>query len=160
MIYSGNMTWSFRDPAHSLDQITAAVVNQDQQASFTPAGGEPTTIDVGAEFTKSLLEIDEETAFHFVEVSPAQAHRGLADGTYGATVEIPSDYSSNIAALGSDPEQAAQAAPAMLTVTTNDAVNYVGGNFTKSVGQALTDSLRSTVLELSLIHISEPTRRS
>ena len=43
--------------------------------------------------------------------------------------------------------EAEEAAPALLTVTTNDSVNYVGGNFTKSVGTALTDSLRASVLE-------------
>src|SRR5690606_41641338 len=74
----------------------------------------------------------------------AEVRQGLEDGSDGATVEIPSDFSANIAALGGDAEPAA---PALLTVTTNDSVNYVGGNFPKSVGTALTDSLRASVLE-------------
>src|SRR5699024_3993108 len=108
---------------------------------------DPRSIDVGEEFTETLLDLDEETAYHFVEASPADAEQGLADGSYGATVEIPSTFSSNIATLAAEGEEAEQAAPALLTVTTNDSINYVGGNFTKSVGTALTDSLRANVLE-------------
>jgi putative membrane protein len=146
LIYSGNMTWSFSDPSNHLDRITAAVVNEDVGADATSADGEVTRLDVGAEFTETLLEKDQENLYRFVEVSPAEAERGLADGTYGATVAVPADFSERIASLGGD---AAEAAPAMLTVTTNDSVNYVGGNFTKSVGTALTDALRGSVLEAS-----------
>lgn len=144
VIYSGTMTWSFRDPSHSLEQITAAVVDEDEGATTTTSDGEQTQLDVGAEFTDTLLEMDKETVFHFVEVSPAEAQRGLEDGTYGASIAIPADFSAHVASLGGEAEQAA---PALLTVTTNDSVNYVGGNFTKSVGIALTDALRASVLE-------------
>ncbi|MDN6304040.1 MAG: YhgE/Pip family protein, partial [Brachybacterium sp.] len=144
LIYSGNMTWSFLDPSNNLDRVTAAVVNEDEGATATSPDGEKSQLDVGAEFTETLLDMDKETVYHFVEASPEEARRGLADGTYGATVEIPSDFSANVASLGGDAEEAA---PALLTVTTNDSVNYVGGNFTKSVGTALTDSLRASVLE-------------
>ena len=30
LVYSGNMTWSFLDPSNNLDQVTAAVVNEDR----------------------------------------------------------------------------------------------------------------------------------
>ena len=144
VIYSGNMTWSFLDPSNNLDQVTAAVVNEDEGATATSPDGEESDLDVGAEFTDTLLDMDKSTVYRFVEASPEQAHEGLADGTYGATVEIPSDFSANVASLGGDVEEAA---PALLTITTNDSVNYVGGNFTKSVGTALTESLRASVLE-------------
>ena len=148
VIYSGNMTWSFSDPSNHLDQITAAVVNEDEGATMTPptdtGNSSPTSIDVGQEFTDTLLDLDKPTVYRFVEVSAEEAHRGLEDGTYGATVEIPADFSANISSLGGDAEQAA---PALLTVTTNDSINYVGGNFSKSVGTALTASLRGSVLE-------------
>ncbi|WP_193105176.1 YhgE/Pip domain-containing protein [Brachybacterium sp. FME24] len=154
VIYSGNMTWSFHDPSNNLDQITAAVVDEDEGATMTsPAGGdsgEETSIDVGREFTDTLIDMDKENVYRFVEVSAAEAHRGLEDGTYGATVEIPSSFSANVASLGGEAEQAA---PALLTVTTNDSINYVGGNFSKSVGTALTDSLRASVLEEYLSNV-------
>lgn len=148
VIYSGNMTWSFSDPSNHLDRITAAVVNEDEGATMTPptdtGSSSPTSIDVGQEFTDTLLDLDKPTVYRFVEVSAEEAHRGLEDGTYGATVEIPADFSANVASLGGDAEQAA---PALLTVTTNDSINYVGGNFSKSIGTALTSSLRGSVLE-------------
>src|SRR5690625_5683438 len=56
-------------------------------------------------------------------------------------------FSSNISTHAAEGEEAEQSAPALLTVTTNYSINYVGGNFTKSVGTALTDSLRANVLE-------------
>lgn len=144
LIYSGNMTWSFLDPSNNLDQVTAAVVNEDEGATATSPSGERTDLDIGADFTDTLLETDKENVYRFVEVSAAEAERGLADGTYGARIEIPADFSRDVASLGGDAEQAA---PALLTITTDDTVNYVGGNFTKSVGTALTDSLRANVLE-------------
>ena len=144
LVYSGNMTWSFIDPSNNLNHITAAVVNEDTGADAESPDGEVSHIDVGEEFTETLLEKDQENLYHFVEASPAEAQRGLADGTFGATITIPSDFSENIASLGGD---AMEAAPAMITVSTNDSVNYVGGNFSKSVGTALTDALRASVLE-------------
>ena len=123
LIYSGNMTWSFLDPSNNLNQVTAAVVNEDEGATTTPPGGEETTIWTWAqEFTDTLLDIDKENVFHFVEVSPEEAHRGLEDGTYGATVEIPSDFSANISSLGGDRRERADA-PALLTITTNDSAS-------------------------------------
>ena len=70
LIYSGNMTWSFLDPSNNLDQVTAAVVNEDESAAATSPDGEKTDLDVGAEFTDTLLDLDKESAYHFVEVSP------------------------------------------------------------------------------------------
>ena len=93
LVYSGNMTWSFIDPSNNLNQITAAVVNEDTGADAESPDGEVSHLDVGAEFTDTLLEKDQENLYRFVEVSPGEAQRGLADGTYGATVAIPSDFS-------------------------------------------------------------------
>src|SRR5699024_80572 len=131
------------DPSNSLDHVTAAVVNQDEGATVEAAGSDPRSIDVGEEFTETLLDLDEETAYHFVEAPPADAGQGLADGSYGATAAS----ASTLAPPAAEREEAEQAAPALLTATTNDSINYVGGNFTKSVGTALTDSLRANVLE-------------
>ena len=39
VIYSGNMTWSFLDPSNNLDQVTAAVVNEDEGATATSPDG-------------------------------------------------------------------------------------------------------------------------
>lgn len=89
VIYSGNMTWSFRDPSNHLNQITAAVVDLDEGATTTAADGTEEHIDVGAEFTENLLSKDQENLYRFVEVSPEEAARGLQDGTYGATIVVP-----------------------------------------------------------------------
>lgn len=145
IIYSGNMTWAFNDPTGHLNQITAAVVDADTGADSSSPDGTTEHIDVGREFTDELLDMDKNTVYRFVETDQATADAGLADGTYGAVIEVPADFSANIASLGADDPM--QAAPAMLTVRTNDTINYVGGNFTKSVGTALRHSLEANVLD-------------
>lgn len=150
IIYSGNMTWSFNDPSGHLSQITAAVVNEDRGGTTETADGTEKHVDVGAEFTDTLLDMDKSTVYRFVQTDRATADAGLHDGTYGAVVEIPADFSEKIASMGGDP---AQAAPALLTVRTNDTVNYVGGNFTKSVGTALKESLSANVLDQYLDNV-------
>ncbi|MFC0672552.1 YhgE/Pip family protein [Brachybacterium hainanense] len=145
IVYSGNMTWSFDDPSGNLNRMTAAVVNEDTGADVTAPDGEARHLDVGADFTETLLDMDKSTVYRFVEVDRADAEAGLADGTYGALVEIPEDFSANVGSLGGEDPGAAKGA--VITVRTNDTVNYVSGNFTKSVGTAITEALRASVLE-------------
>lgn len=148
--YSGNMTWSFNDPSGHLNHITAAVVDEDSGATATSPDGSTRHIDVGREFTDRILHTHKNTVYTFVETDRATAERGLADGTYGAIVEVPDSFSADVASLGGDPSAAT---PALLTVKTNDSVNYVGGNFTKSVATALKQSLNASVLEQYLDNV-------
>ena len=151
VIYSGNMVWAFDDPSGHLSRITAAVVDEDRGADVTGPDGKTTHVTVGADFTRTLLDTDKRTVYTFVRTDAATARKGLADGTYGATVEIPSDFSSDIASMGGkDP---AKAVPGLLTIRTNDSINYVSGNFTKAIGTALTDALRKSVLEKYLDNV-------
>src|SRR5699024_12261894 len=85
LIYSGNMTWSFLDPSNNLNQVTAAVVNQDEGATATSPDSEQSPLDVGAGFTETLLDMDREPVYRFVETSLGDAGRGVAEGTYGVT---------------------------------------------------------------------------
>ncbi|WP_460476428.1 YhgE/Pip family protein [Brachybacterium huguangmaarense] len=144
LIYTGNMVWSFDDPSGHLDRVTAAVVDEDTGATMTRPDGSTSELHVGQDFTENLTELDKPTVYRFVETDRATAEAGLRDGTYGALIEIPSTFSADVASLGGDDPM--QAAPALLTVRTNDTVNYFNGNFAKPVANALHESLDSNVL--------------
>lgn len=145
VIYAGNMTWSFNDPTGNLHHITAAVVDADTGADATSPDGTSRHLDVGGDLADELVDSDSDVSYRFVRTDAATARAGLADGRFGAVVEIPADFSAHIASLsGDDP---LQAAPALLTIRTNDSINYVGGNFTKSIATAVRHSLEANVLE-------------
>ncbi len=145
LVYAGNMTWSFDDPVGHLNGITAAVVNDDRGADVTGPDDTTRHLEVGAEFSRTLQDKEQSNLYHFVAATPEQAQRGLEDGTYGAVVHIPADLSASIGALGGD--NPAATSTSMIRIATNDSVNYVGGNFTKSLGRALTDALRDKVTQ-------------
>lgn len=151
IVYAGNMTWSFNDPSGHLDEVTAAVVDADTGATITGTDGTTRDVHVGRDFTDTLLDLDKNTVYTFVKTDQATADKGIADGTYGAVVEIPSTFSADIGSLGgADP---LAATPGLLTIRTNDSINYVSGNFTKSVGTALKDSLTENVLDQYLDNV-------
>lgn len=151
IVYAGNMTWSFNDPSGHLDEVTAAVVDADEGATVTSVDGTTHQFQVGRDFTASLLKIDKSTVYRFVETDQATADKGLADGTYGAVVEVPRTFSADVSSLGGTDPLAAT--PGLLTIRTNDTVNYVSGNFTKSVGTALKESLSANVLDQYLDNV-------
>ncbi|WP_058234966.1 YhgE/Pip domain-containing protein [Devriesea agamarum] len=145
IIYSGLMIWSFFDPTHNLNHMQAAVVNEDTGASTTRTDGTTEHLNVGETLTHNLTTTRSDSNYTWVSTDRATADRGLANGTYAAVIEVPSNFSSQIASLGA--KNPAEAAPGLLTVTTNDTINYVGGNFTKPIATATTDALEKSVLK-------------
>ncbi|MEE1793191.1 YhgE/Pip domain-containing protein [Streptomyces sp. BE308] len=120
LLYGALYLCSFWDPYGRLDKLPVALVNNDKGAS---AGGK--RIAAGDEITGKLRDSE---IFQWHEVSSAEAHKGVEDGTYYLSLTMPSDFSSRIASSGGDsPETGA------LQVRTNDANNYIVGQISRSV---------------------------
>ncbi|MFF2961263.1 YhgE/Pip family protein [Streptomyces sp. NPDC057963] len=120
LLYGALYLCSFWDPYGRLDKIPVALVNNDKGA--TAAGKH---ITAGDEITGKLLD---SKTFEWHEVSSAEAHKGVEDGTYYLSLTMPSDFSQRIASSSGDsPETGA------LQVRTNDANNYIVGQISRSV---------------------------
>ncbi|MCX4786152.1 YhgE/Pip domain-containing protein [Streptomyces sp. NBC_01221] len=120
LLYGALYLCSFWDPYGRLDKIPVALVNNDKGA--TAAGKR---ITAGDEITGKLLD---SKTFEWHEVSSAEAHKGVEDGTYYLSLTMPSDFSRRIASSSGDsPETGA------LQVRTNDANNYIVGQISRSV---------------------------
>jgi putative membrane protein len=120
LLYGALYLWSFWDPYGRLDRIPVALVNDDKGAT---SGGRKVTL--GDTITEGLRDSD---TFEWHEVSSAEAHRGVEDGTYYLSLTMPGDFSKRIASSsGASPETSA------LQVRTNDANNYIVGQISRTV---------------------------
>src|SRR5690349_1243102 len=120
LLYGALYLWSFWDPYGRLDRIPVALVNDDQGAG---AGGK--RITAGDDLVDGLRD---SRTFAWHEVSPAEARRGVEDGTYYLSLTMPGDFSRRIASsAGDSPETGA------LQVRTNDANNYIVGQISRTV---------------------------
>ncbi|MEU6013444.1 YhgE/Pip domain-containing protein [Streptomyces sp. NPDC047515] len=120
LLYGALYLCSFWDPYGRLDKIPVALVNNDKGVT---ADGK--RVAAGDEITGKLLD---SKTFEWHEVSSAEAHKGVENGTYYLSLTMPSDFSKRIASSSGDsPETGA------LQVRTNDANNYIVGQISRSV---------------------------
>lgn len=132
LILVAGLGWALHDPESSVDQVPAAVVNED----------EPVTVDgqlvpLGRELTARLVD-HADANYAWTLTSAADAADGLDSGRYRVVVTIPHDFS----AAATSPQHGPSAArAAVITVTPakdaplTDAV----------VGRRLVDQTRATL---------------
>ncbi|MEU0138176.1 YhgE/Pip domain-containing protein [Streptomyces sp. NPDC006296] len=120
LLYGALYLWSFWDPYGRLDRIPVALVNEDRGAR---TGDE--RLAAGDEITDGLLDSE---VFDWHEVGPAEAGRGVEDGTYYLSLTVPPDFSERIASSAGD-----SPAAGALRVRTNDANNYIVGQISRTV---------------------------
>ncbi|NAZ88059.1 YhgE/Pip family protein, partial [Kineococcus indalonis] len=136
LIYGGLYLSANHDPVGELGDLRAAVVDADRPAAVTGADGAPRTLDAGADLVQSLTGPDAAAGFAWEEASEEEARRGLEDGTYAAVLRVPEGFSAALASAGGDDPQRAR-----LSVTTDDAENYILGQ----VANTVTTSIRTRV---------------
>lgn len=133
LMYSSMLTWAYEAPIDRINRIPAAVVNLDKPARVTGTS-DPRVMRVGAELTDQLLA-EGKHGFGWTEVDdPTLARKGLEEGTYQALLVIPSELSTNLAALA-DPKASPHSTT--LHLYTNDGVNYLTGTLAQSVSLSL-----------------------
>ncbi|KXP04151.1 YhgE/Pip domain-containing protein [Tsukamurella pseudospumae] len=119
LVYGALYLWAFWDPFGHVNKMPVALVNADKG---TEVKGQK--INAGAEVEKSLAD-DKSLDWHIV--SPAEAAKGVKDGTYYFMLELPENFSSAIASpMSGKPEKA------QLRAVYNDANNYVSSTIGQS----------------------------
>ncbi|PPK65524.1 YhgE/Pip domain-containing protein [Actinokineospora auranticolor] len=121
LLYGSLYLYANADPYNRLDKIPAAVVVGDTGAT-EPDGSR---LDAGQ---KVADELKSSGKFDWHEVSAVDAENGVRAGEYTFSITLPADFSSSLAS-------SAQFAPrqGMITVTTNDANNYLVGTIADRV---------------------------
>ena len=134
VLYSATYLYANWDPYGNLDDVKAAIVNED-----VPATAGDQTVDAGSEVASNLKESG---TFDFETTSAADAAAGVKDGTYAFAITIPATFSQNLtSAADFDPQQA------VLQVTTNDANNYLVGTIADKVSSTVRESVSEQVGE-------------
>ncbi|KFU78325.1 putative membrane protein [Amycolatopsis lurida] len=131
LLYASFYLYANYDPYSRLDKLPAAVFTADTGAKDS-AGAER---NVGREVTDELVKSG---TFQWHEVSPEEAAKGVRDDEYSFAIGIPRDFSTALLSSGNfQPQQAT------ITLTTNDANNYLSGTIAKQVAE----QVRKTIAE-------------
>lgn len=131
LLYASFYLYANFDPYSRLDKLPAAVFTSDAGTKDS-AGAER---NVGREVTDELVKSG---TFQWHEVSPDEAAKGVRDDTYSFAIGIPRDFSAALLSSGNfQPQQAT------ITLTTNDANNYLSGTIAKQVAE----QVRKTIAE-------------
>ncbi|WP_374999545.1 YhgE/Pip family protein [Aeromicrobium sp. CTD01-1L150] len=149
LFYGGLYVWANLNPTDRLDNVQAAIVNDDEMIEVEGADGEAEPVAVGRLLAANLIGDDSKQNYDWVLTDATDAQQGLADGDYKAVLTIPENLSA-AATSTDDPEKAIQGE---LDLKTNDAVNYVNGTVARSILQAAKEALNAQVTETYLDNI-------
>jgi putative membrane protein len=138
--------WALSGRVDNVDKVPAAVVNLDKGAKMKVDGKEQ-NVPLGRQLAGGLTQPDtvdsddkdddpEDVGFDWSLTTKDDAEKGLKDGTYGAVVVIPKDFSKNLTTIGKK-----DAVPAEIKVNTNDA----SGALNSVIGSAVSDAAANTM---------------
>ncbi|WP_020673826.1 YhgE/Pip domain-containing protein [Amycolatopsis nigrescens] len=131
LLYASFYLYANYDPYGRLNKLPAAVVTSDTGAA-EQSGNQR---NIGREVTDELVSSG---TFQWHEVSQAEADAGVRDNKYSFVITIPRDFSAALLSSGNfQPQQAT------ITLTTNDANNYLSHTIADQVAQ----QIRKTIAE-------------
>lgn len=148
LIYAAALIWSNNDPAGNIGNVPAAIVNLDAGATVEDSAGSSSSIQLGDDVVSALVDAngDSKEGFGWTVTDADKAKAGLARGDYLAVLTIPTDFSANATSPATvEPTDANAAKQGMLSITTNDATNYITGSMAQSLGNTLVRNLADTV---------------
>uniref|UniRef100_A0A942Y9I1 YhgE/Pip domain-containing protein n=1 Tax=Neobacillus citreus TaxID=2833578 RepID=A0A942Y9I1_9BACI len=132
LLYGGAYLWANRDPYAKLDQIPAAIVDQDAGATLD---GE--RVDYGKDVTKEAIDGAD---FKWTETTAADARSGVRNGTYDFVVTIPHDFSESLVSAQSDDPKRAE-----LVMTTADTNSYLASTIAEQAGKTMRTAVAERV---------------
>ena len=132
LLYGGAYLWANRDPYAKLDQIPAAIVNQDAGATLD---GE--AVQYGADVTDQALDGGD---FKWSTTTAKEARAGVRNGTYDFVVTIPHDFSSALVSAQSDDPERAE-----LVLTTADTNSYLASTIAEQAGKTMRTAVSEQV---------------
>ena len=133
LLYAALYLYANKDPYANLHQVPAALVVADKGATASDGTVKHAGQDVADELVNGHR-------FDWRRVGPEQAEEGVRDGTYTFALTLPEDFSQALLSSGEfQPRQG------VITLTTNDANNYLGSTI---ANQVVTEVRRSVSVEV------------
>jgi putative membrane protein len=132
LLYGGAYLWANRDPYAKLDQVPAAIVDQDAGATL-----DGDTVDYGKDVAKRAIDGGD---FKWERASAAQARSGVRNGTYDFVVTIPHDFSESLVSAQSDDPRRAR-----LVMTTADTNSYLASTIAEQAGKTMRTAVAEQV---------------
>src|SRR5690625_304176 len=138
LITAGILIGVLAKPQDRLDQITAAIVNNDE-----PVELEGQLVPLGRQLAGGLVESSEATkdrpaGYQWEITDPEKAATGLKDGTFGAVVTIPENFSAAATSTAGDIADVEQAT---IAVTTSPHARLIDEALTQAIATTATDVL-------------------
>lgn len=134
LLYGTVYLVAFWTPYDNLVHVPAAIVNLDVAAT-----SQGQRIDAGKQLTSNLRHSQ---SLDWAETDADSARQGLSNGTYFYVLEIPENFSSSIASLGSNDPHAG-----LLTLTSDDANSYLTTLVGESLAADVSGALNQTVIQ-------------
>ena len=133
LIVVGTLMWALWNPTDRLDNVTAAIVNNDEPVTIN---GQLTPL--GRLLTAGLVDgADGASNYNWEITDAAEAKKGLESGKYVAAVTIPKNFSKVATSSFSDASNPQQA---IIDVTSSDK--------TRLVDDAITTAITSTAVNM------------
>ena len=139
LAFAGLFIGAVSQISHSISNIPAAIVNNDQMVTQTSADGTKTPVLAGRELVTELTG-KKSAGFDWTITNSADAKADLANGTVYAILTVPKDFSKSITSLSSKAPVKAN-----LKITTDDSHNYLTGSVAQIVGSSLTSAFGQAV---------------
>lgn len=135
LVVAGVLVWAFWNPQDRLDQVKAAIVNND-----TPVEIDGQTVPLGRQLSAGLVggDASDDTNYSWVITDEDDAAAGLTSGEFAAVVTIPGNFSAAATSFSGD---AAAAEKATIDVTTSDKSRLVDD----AVSQVITSTAAGLV---------------
>ncbi|HEY5229635.1 MAG TPA: YhgE/Pip family protein [Galbitalea sp.] len=139
LAFTGLFIGAISQVSHSISQIPAAIVNNDQAVSQTDASGKTTPVLAGRELVTELTG-KKSAGFTWTITNSKDAKADLANGTVYAILTVPRNFSKSIVSLDSKSPLKAN-----LTITTDDSHNYLTGSVAQVVGNSLSSEFGQAI---------------
>jgi putative membrane protein len=133
LLYGSLYLYANWDPYGKLDRVPAALVVQDTGAT----GPDGKRLTAGDDVATELLSAKK---FDWHRVDAAEAEAGIRDGRYTFGVTLPADFSQALLSPANFTPR-----PGTITLTTNDANNYLGSTIANQVLSELRRAVSSKV---------------
>jgi putative membrane protein len=137
--FAGLFIGAVSQVSHSIADIPAAIVNNDQVVNQTGANGKVTQVLAGRELVTELTG-KKSAGFKWTITNSKDAQADLANGTVYAILTVPKDFSKSIVSLGGK-----SPVKANLNITTDDSHNYLTGSVAQIVGTTLSSAFGQAV---------------
>jgi putative membrane protein len=139
LAFAGLFIGAVSQVSHSINDIPAAIVNNDQTVTEVGADGKTTPVLAGRELVTQLTG-KRSAGFKWTITNSKDAKADLADGTVYAILTVPKNFSKSIVSLGGK-----SPIKANLNITTDDSHNYLTGSVAQVVGSTLSTEFGQAV---------------